>query len=233
MGFSFFELAARGLQRGKQQLKRIGLLGESVINGETNLLTVRQNRLFSLPERIGLPPSGRFFNNGKTVLGADQITELPDGKGRVEKVAELPLAVQRGRAENNVIMDVRLVGMRTYDEWVAPFQEAIGQLITDLICFLRRDFAGLEGLPDLIGDHIVLLLPAGEDLIFSFCQKKLVFHRARITCIGRNQLLLICLFRIHSISGTVMQALCQCLPFVQVHRDDSCGCDKFTSILLE
>lgn len=60
------------------------------------------------------------------------------------------------------------VYVRANDKSVFPFEKAGGEIIADLICFFRRNFTGLKGLANLIGDHIVLFFLTGDMLILPF-----------------------------------------------------------------
>ena len=51
-----------------------------------------------------------------------------------------------------------LVGMGTDDKSVFAFGEPHGKLVPDPVGFLGIDLAGLEALPDVIGDDVLLTL---------------------------------------------------------------------------
>ena len=75
-------------------------------------------------------------------------------------ILELPGAVQGGGIEDDVIVDMRPVGVGSNDKGVLAFGEAHPQLITDTVGLLRRDLARFEGLAYLVGDDIMLLAAA-------------------------------------------------------------------------
>lgn len=54
-------------------------------------------------------------------------------------------------------MNVRTINMGSYDKCVFSLGESHGCLIPNLVCFLRCDFSGLKGLPNLICNHIMCL----------------------------------------------------------------------------
>lgn len=116
-----------------------------------------------------------------------------------------------------MVMDMRAIRMRANDESIVAFEKSAGQFITDLVRFFRRDLARFKRLPNLIGNHIVLLRSSGEDLILALGQQKLTLNRARITFIRRDELLLVRLVRIHGIGRAVMQTLCQRFSLIQMH----------------
>ena len=106
------------------------------------------------------------------MLRADQVAELTDGFGAVPKVAEFLLTVKCGRVPYDVIMNVATVDMCTDDESMLAFEKSLGEFVADAVGFLSGHFARLEGLADLIGDDITLLLASGEHLVLAFCQRE-------------------------------------------------------------
>ena len=160
------------------------------------------------------------------------IAESSDRSAGAEEVAEFALMVQRDGIPNDVIMNVRLVGMGADDEGIPALQKAAGQLVADPVSLLRRDLSRLEGLPDLVGDHVAFLLSSGKDTVLPLRQQELALHGLHIALIRGNQLALLRLARIHRVGRPVMQALRQRLAFVLVHRDNSCCCEKVTSVFI-
>ena len=71
-------------------------------------------------------------------------------------------------------MHARGVVMGGDDKSMFALQKPGGQFITDLICFLWRDFSRLEGLAQLIGNHFVANPPAGNSHILIPCKQKLL-----------------------------------------------------------
>ena len=55
-----------------------------------------------------------------------------------------------------MVVDVSLVDVGADDESVLAFGKAPGQLHAQPVCFLRRDLARHKGLPQVVGNHIVL-----------------------------------------------------------------------------
>lgn len=53
------------------------------------------------------------------------------------------------------------VNMCADNKGIITFQQFRSQLVSDLVCFLWRNFAGLKGLPELISNHFIVNLPAG------------------------------------------------------------------------
>ena len=71
------------------------------------------------------------------------------------KVSEFPVTVQIDRRPDYVIMDVRFINMSADDKGVLALGKPFGKLLSQPIGFLGGDLAGTEGLPDMIGNHIV------------------------------------------------------------------------------
>ena len=112
------------------------------------------------------------IDDRQLMLHANQIAELVDSVGTVPEVAEFPLAVKCGGIPDNVIMNVVTVDVGTDDECVLAFEKPLGEFVADAVGFLGGHFARLEGLADLIGDDITLLLASGEHLVLAFCQRE-------------------------------------------------------------
>ena len=101
-----------------------------------------------------------ILDNRVSVFDADGIIEPPHSLGTAPKVSELSGVVQGGRVPNDVIMDVGFVNMGTDNKSVIALGETAGQLIAQAVGFFRRDLAGDEGLPYLVGDHIISPAPS-------------------------------------------------------------------------
>ena len=74
--------------------------------------------------------------------------------------AEFPRAIKIDGIDYDVIVYVVLVNMSTDDKGVVALRQLHGKLAPDFICQLRRDLTGLEGLPQVVGDHVVAAPPA-------------------------------------------------------------------------
>lgn len=102
-----------------------------------------------------------------------------------------------------MIVDVFPVGMSGNDKSVFAFQESGGQLITNAVCIICRDFAGSEGLPYLVGDHIAFLAASGGLLVQLFREHELLIHSKRAALIAADKLTLFSLVGILCIVGAV------------------------------
>ena len=111
-----------------------------------------------------------------------------------------------------------LVRVGRDNESVAALRPAHSQIIAYPVCFFRGDLSGIEGLADLITQHILalLLLPARHGLVAGLCQKKLGGHRGRIALIGRYVFPVLRLFRIFPVVQTVTDGLGYALALVGV-----------------
>ena len=104
------------------------------------------------------------------------------------------------------------------DEGMAALRPAHSQLITDSVRFFRGNLSRIEGLADLIAQHIfaLLLLPARHGLVAGLCQKELGGHRGRVALISGYVFPALCLFRIFPVVQTVTDGLCYALALVGV-----------------
>lgn len=78
------------------------------------------------------------------MLSTDKIAQSCNGYAGPAEVSELPFAVKRNSVPIDMIVNVSFIGMGADKESVFPFQKAGGEVIADLICFLRCDFPGLK-----------------------------------------------------------------------------------------
>ena len=111
-----------------------------------------------------------------------------------------------------------LVRVGRNNESVSALRPAHSQLIAYLVCFFRGDLSGIEGLTDLITQHILalLLLPARHGLVAGLCQKKLGGYRGRVALIGRYVFSVFRLFGIFSIVQAIPDSFGYAFSFVGV-----------------
>ena len=95
----------------------------------------------------------------------NQVAQPLHRKGGKPEIFELPGPIQGGGIINNMIVNVRPVGVGGNDKSVFALQKTLGKLVADAVGFLRRDLPRLEGLPHLIGDHIAFLAAPGGLLV--------------------------------------------------------------------
>ena len=119
-------------------------------------------RFAAQPLVVALAPALRILYNGIPVFDADGIAKTADSPRAAPEIPKLSSVVKAGGVPNNVIMDMGFINMGADDKSVVPFGEAAGQFIAQAVGLFRGDFAGDEGLPYLIGDHIILSPPSAS-----------------------------------------------------------------------
>ena len=139
------------------------------------------------------------------------------------KVPEFPGTIQGSRVENDVIVDVRPVCMGGHNESVFALGKSFGQLLANGICFFWCYFSRLEGLPNLIGDHVMLLPPPGDMLILTFCQQKLLICRHGVALIGSDKFSIVRFLRVLHIICPGPETLGNTLALIDVQCNQSCG----------
>ena len=155
---------------------------------------------------------------------ANQVAQPLHRKGGKPEIFEFPGTIQGGRIINNVVVDVRPVGVGSNDKSVLALQKTLGKLIADAVGFLRRDLPRLEGLPHLISDYIAFLAAPGGLLIQPFRQQKFLVYRQRVALVAAYQLALLGLVRVLDIAGVIVQTRPDGLSFIFPHGDQPCCC---------
>ena len=84
-----------------------------------------------------------MLNNGQTVLRADQIAKMTDRLGAAPKVAEFPVAGERGGVPDDVIVNVLFVDVRADDIGMIVLEKTLCKFAAKSTGFLRRSFADL------------------------------------------------------------------------------------------
>ena len=85
-------------------------------------------------------------------------------------------------------MDVRLVDVGAYDESVLAFGKAPGQFHAQPVGFFRCDRARHKGLPQVIGNHVILAAhPAGAGGVGLLVQQELGVRHAAIALIAGDE----------------------------------------------
>ena len=116
------------------------------------------------------------------------------------------------------------------DEGMTALRPAHSQLIAYPVCFFRGDLSGIEGLADLIAQHILalLLLPARHGLVTGLCQKKLGGHRGRVALIGSYVFPVLRLFRIFPVVQTITNGLGYTFSLVGVALQQGSCCQRIS-----
>ena len=88
-------------------------------------------------------------------LQTQLIADPAQSPGGTPEVAEFPGTFQIYRTYDDVIMDMMLVYVRTDDKNVASLRQSHSKFLADLVGFLRRHFARLKCLPEMVGNHVI------------------------------------------------------------------------------
>lgn len=172
------------------------------------------------------------LDNGQTVLDAEGIAQTPDGFGAAPKVAELPVTIQIDSTPNNVIMDMGLINVSADDEGVFALGEPLGKFHAQTVGFFRGDLPRVEGLADMVGDHVVDASdPSGGSNILALGQHELGVGHTAVALIAGDELAVVCLLRIDHIvnnraNGTVLSPA---LANMQRHDTRSRHCYQTSS----
>ena len=111
-----------------------------------------------------------------------------------------------GGIENNVIVDMSFICMCWYGKGMPPFGKPHGKFVAYFVAFFRCDLPGLERLPDLIGNNISLIFPAGCFLVLTPGKKKFFCCCFRLTLIRWDECPVFRLIRILWIIDPLMHA---------------------------
>ena len=170
-------------------------------------------------------------DDGEIVFQTYTVGEPTQGAGRAPEILVFPGAVQRGGVVINVIMNVRPVGVGGNEKGVFPLRPAHGRLIAYAVCLLRRNLSRLEGLPDLITQHVGVpaLLPARDGFVSGLGKQKLRISGLRVALIGRDQFPVSGFLRALSIVETVFQRLRYGFAPADMVGFEKCGRRKITS----
>ena len=165
------------------------------------------------------------LNNGQSVLNADGVAQSTDGFCAAPKVAELPVTVQVDRTPNDMIMDMGLINVSADDKGVFALGEPFGKFYTEPVGFLRGDLPRTEGLPHLIGQHIVpaTAAPGGGDIL-ALGQEKFCVGHAAVTAKAGDQPPTVGLFRVCRIVQNIRNGAALRAPLAHMQGHDACSC---------
>lgn len=118
-----------------------------------------------------------------------------------------------------MIMNMVLIHMGTHHKGMIALCQFQCELPPDLVRFFRRDFAGLEGLPEVVGDHIIRApVPPGQVQILPLGKKELRIRDSGITLIAINEFSKIRFPRILHIVNDVRNGRRHIPPFSHMQR---------------
>ena len=118
------------------------------------------------------------------MLQAELVIHTPDRPGRAPEVAEFFLAVQRGRIYDDVVMDMVFIHMGANNKSMVSLRQLQCQFPPDLVRFFRRDLAGLERLPEMVGNHIIRA--RSRPVRFAYCRLDKRNSASAVRCRTRN-----------------------------------------------
>jgi hypothetical protein len=127
--------------------------------------------------------------------------------------------VKRGGVHNYVVMNMFFVSVRGDNVSVLAFEKTFRQLMTDLVCFLRRNLTRFERLPDVIRQYVVRsLIASGYVLVLFFREKKLLVCDGRVAGEARHQFTVISFVGVVRIVNPVGERLRDALALVYMQR---------------
>ena len=155
-----------------------------------------------------MPQASQPRQEWRSVLDADGITQTANSAGATPEIAKLTVTLQRGRVPYNMIVDVRLVDVGADDESVLAFGKAPGQLHAQPVGFFRCDLARHKGLPQVIGNHVILAAhSASAGGVGLLVQQELSVGHAAVTLVAVDEPNVVGLFRIFHIVDDVADGL--------------------------
>ena len=211
---SILEDIAHRCQQPDQLVEVFWLLTKCLIDGGTKLVTMTCP--LGIYRSFYTLLAGLWCDDRQAMFQADHIAQSLNGQTGEEEVIELPGGVQRSGVKDNVVMNMSLIDMGRHYEGVFALRPTHGSFIANLIGFLRCHLTGLEGLTNLIGDHIVALLSAGDVQILPLGQQKFLISGFGIAFVGADELTVIRLFCVLGIVRAVGKTLGDGLAFVDV-----------------
>ena len=153
--------------------------------------------LVAQPLVVAFAVALRILHDGVTILDADGIVEPPHSAAAAPKVSEFPSLIERGGVPDHMIMDMGFVDMGANDVSMVALGEPLGQLTAQTVCLLRCDLSGDKGLPQMVGNHIILAAhSAGLLDVLILGEKKLGIGDPAVALPARNQPAAVRLLRI-------------------------------------
>ena len=167
----------------------------------------------------------RILHDGVAILDADGIIEPPHGTAAAPKVSEFAGLIERGGVPNHMIMDMGFVDVGADDVSMVALGEPLGQLAAQTVRFLWCDLTGDKGLPQMVGDHIILAAhSAGLLDVLIFGEKKLGVGDPAVALPARNQPAAVRLLRIFGVVDDSADGLSHRAAFAGVQRHQARGC---------
>ena len=212
------------LQQAQQFLQAGRFLCQRPVDGLAQQLLVGGLGRVAQPLVVALAAPLGSLHNGVAVLDANGIAQAVNGAGAAPKVAELAVTLQRGGVPDNMVVGVGLVDVGADDESVLAFGKAPGQLHAQPVGFLWRDLARHKGLPQVVGDHIILAAhPAGAGSVGLLVQQELGIGHAAIALVAGDEPAVVGLVWIFHIVDDVADGLAGGAALASVQRYNAGG----------
>ena len=124
-----------------------------------------------------------------------------------------------------MIVNVSFVDMGADNVGVIAFGEALGQLTAQTVRVLRCDLSGNKGLPQMVGDHIILAAhSAGLLGVLIFGEKELGIGDPAVALPACYQPAAVCLLRIFGVVDDGADGLSHRAAFAGVQGHQARGC---------
>ena len=215
-------------QQAQQFLQAGRFLCQCPVDRLAQLLLVGGLGRVAQPLVVALAAPLGGLHDGVAVLDADGVAQAVDSTGAAPKVAELPVTLQRGGVPYNMVVGVRLVDVGTDDKSVFAFGKTPGQLHAQPVGFLRRDLTRNEGLPQVVGDHVILAAhPAGAGGVGLLVQQELGVGHAAVALVAGDEPAVVGLVWIFYIVDDVADRLADRAALASVKRHDAGGGHNF------
>lgn len=212
-------------QQLQQRFKAVGLLCQRIVNGRADSLPVGGFLFVAQPLVVALAVALRILHDGVAVLDADGIVEPPHGAAAAPKVSEFPGLAECGGVPDHMIVNMGFVDMGADDIGVIALGEALGQLTAQTVRFLRCDLSGNKGLPQMVGDHIILAAhSAGLLDVLILGEKKLGVGDPAVALPACYQPAAVRLLRIFGVVDDSADGLSHRAAFAGVERHQARGC---------
>ena len=133
--------------------------------------------------------------------------------------------IKTRRIKDDVIMNMRFVDVGADHKGMIAFGEPPGKFYAQPVGFLRCDLSGNKGLPQMVGDHIILAAhSAGLLGVLIFGEKELGIGDPAVALPARYQPAAVRLLRIFGVVDDSADGLSHRAAFAGVERHQACGC---------
>lgn len=230
-------LDAGRLHRGKEGRKISGPLRQNRVDDRPELFFLREPTIPAQPltvvKILALTVELGILDDRQIMLQAHPVRQTAQGKTGAQEVAVLAGIVQGNGVVVDVIMDVLAVCMGGNEKGILAFGPAHRRFIAHLVCLPRGNLSRLEGLADLIAQHIGLpaLLPARGSLVLSLGKQELGVGGHVVALVGGNQFAALRLIRVLPIVQAVFEGVGNGFSLADMVGNQACGGRSSTSSL--